>query len=382
MQCILLLYKHKDTLHLLMNNTNTRSYKYHYFYRIINKNTNQYYFGIHSTNNLNDNYMGSGTFLKKEYREHGKENFIKEILKFFDDRKTLLEYEKKIVNEDILSDPLCLNIAKGGVTSSEEHFTTGLVTVRDIHGNCFDVKKNDPRYLSGELQSVNKNMVTVRDKFGKIFKVSVADPRYTSGELIIISKGNKGVTGRIAVSKAGQNKFILKEELNEYISNGWVRNSTQKGRISPTKNKVWIYKDNVMKCVNKNNVSKYINDGWEKGRLVNTLKGQIGIMKDGVSKYIKPDELKQHILDGWSLGMKTRNKGKITVYDDSGKIFHVTKDDPRWINKEVKLIQFKNGSPAKGLIYINKNNNIKRVKPEVLQEYLNNGWSKGMKSKN
>lgn len=141
MQCFLLLYKHKETLHLLMSN---RRYKYHYFYKITNKNTQQYYFGIHSTNNLNDNYMGSGTFLKREYKKWGKEHFVKEILKFFNDRETLAEYESKVVNEDILSDPLCLNVAKGGITGFEDGFTIGLVTVRDSDGKCFDVKKNRP----------------------------------------------------------------------------------------------------------------------------------------------------------------------------------------------------------------------------------------------
>ena len=34
--------------------------KYNYFYRIENKINGHYYYGIHSTDNLNDGYMGSG----------------------------------------------------------------------------------------------------------------------------------------------------------------------------------------------------------------------------------------------------------------------------------------------------------------------------------
>ena len=376
MQCFLLLYIHKETLHLLMSN---RQYKYHYFYKIINKNTQQYYFGIHSTNDLNDNYMGSGSFLKREYKKWGKDNFVKEILKFFDDRKTLAEYEAKVVNENILSDPLCLNVAKGGITGFEDGFTVGLITVRDSDGNCFDVKKTDSRYLSGELQSINKHSVPVRDKFGKTFRVPVDDPRYISGELVIVSKGNKGGTGRTYVMKGEECKFILKEELQQYLDDGWVQKSRCKGRVSPTKGNIWIHRDGIMKCINKMELNNYIDNGWQRGRLVNTLKNRIGIMKGGVSKYINSEDLDKYLNEGWQKGMQSRNKGKITVYDETGKVFHINKDDPRWINKEVTLVQFKNGPSCKDLKYINKSGNIKRVKPELLQQYINDGWKIGMK---
>ena len=51
------------------------------------------------------------------------------------------------------------------------------------------------------------------------------------------------------------------------------------------------------------------------------------------------------------------------------------------INKEVKLIQFKNGPASKGTIYIHNEDQIKRVKKDKLQEYLDNGWKLGMRDK-
>ena len=68
--------------------------KYHYLYKITNLVNNKYYYGIHSTDNLEDGYMGSGTQLKAAYAKYGIFNFRKEILSFYENRKELLDAER------------------------------------------------------------------------------------------------------------------------------------------------------------------------------------------------------------------------------------------------------------------------------------------------
>ena len=58
--------------------------KYNYFYKITNNLNNHFYYGIHSTNDLEDGYMGSGTRLHYAYKKYGIDNFSKEILKYFE----------------------------------------------------------------------------------------------------------------------------------------------------------------------------------------------------------------------------------------------------------------------------------------------------------
>jgi len=68
--------------------------RYHYIYKTTCKITNRFYVGMHSTDNLEDGYIGSGKLLIYSIRKHGKENHVKEILKFLPNRTSLKEREK------------------------------------------------------------------------------------------------------------------------------------------------------------------------------------------------------------------------------------------------------------------------------------------------
>lgn len=79
---------------------------------------------MHSTSNLDDNYLGSGTRLWKSIKKYGKDNHSREILEFLPDRKALAAREREIVNESVISDPLSMNLMKGGEAGgfiNEEH---------------------------------------------------------------------------------------------------------------------------------------------------------------------------------------------------------------------------------------------------------------------
>jgi len=145
-----------------------QTYKYNYFYKITNNINGHYYYGIHSTDDLDDGYMGSGTILHQAYNSDGIENFTKEIIKFFDTREECSLYESQIVNKELARSRDCYNIRLGG----DNQFVW-------YHK---DESRNQIRKTMTPLNSANP---------------------------------------RIWVCKSGDVKYIRKEFLEEYISNGW-----------------------------------------------------------------------------------------------------------------------------------------------------------------
>lgn len=92
--------------------------KYHFIYKTTCLVTGKEYYGMHSTDDLDDGYLGSGIVLRRSIRKHGKENHIREIFgDFLPDRESLRLREAEIIDEHRLRDQNCMNLAKGGMSS-------------------------------------------------------------------------------------------------------------------------------------------------------------------------------------------------------------------------------------------------------------------------
>ena len=109
-----------------MTNLNSQK-KYHYIYKTTNLINGKFYVGMHSTNNLKDGYLGSGKKLRYSIRKYGIEKFKIEYLEFFNNRIDLANREKQLVNEDLLKDPMCMNLKNGGNGGPEQRRPRGLV---------------------------------------------------------------------------------------------------------------------------------------------------------------------------------------------------------------------------------------------------------------
>lgn len=200
--------------------------KYHFLYKTTNIKNGRFYIGIHSTNNLNDGYLGSGKRLRFSIRKHSKENFKLEILEFFENRELLVEREKELVNDELLKEPLCMNLKPGGSGgfSSETHRIKAQVAGAKKVNEIVWARDNHRKMHSDRMCNLWKNGVLTQTPWEK-GKPHTEESKRKMSE----AKKGKG-TGKansqfdtIWITNGTENKKIKKEEI---IPIGW-----KKGRV-------------------------------------------------------------------------------------------------------------------------------------------------------
>jgi len=93
-------------------------------YKRTNKINGMFYIGAHSTDDLNDGYMGSGKRFKYALKKYGIDNFKSEILHDVENAELMFFIEQLIVDEEFLKRKDVYNIypgGTGGCPSGENH---------------------------------------------------------------------------------------------------------------------------------------------------------------------------------------------------------------------------------------------------------------------
>jgi len=87
---------------------------YYTIYKTTNLTNDKIYIGYHSTEDLNDTYLGSGKALNQAIKRDGLENFTKEILYIFPTKEEALDKEAELVNESFVASRANYNLKIGG----------------------------------------------------------------------------------------------------------------------------------------------------------------------------------------------------------------------------------------------------------------------------
>lgn len=212
-----------------MRHTNRR--KYHYIYKTTCLVTGKYYLGMHSTDDLNDGYIGSGKRLWYSINKYGKENHVCEILEHYFTREWLREREAELVNPETLTDPLCMNLKLGGdggfghineLGLNRSGFTElqkqkGLESMKPFCSENAKKAHSDGVYIhlyfdTDRAKEASKKAHSSEAKKKRRETISNTKPFDAEKNS---QYGTCWITNGVTTMK------IPKQELNEYISNGW-----------------------------------------------------------------------------------------------------------------------------------------------------------------
>lgn len=98
--------------------SNTLERRFHIVYKTTCLVNNKEYIGVHSTNDLEDGYLGSGDAFKKAFSKFGRSNFTRKILSMHSSREEALKEEGQLVDIAYVKNPMSYNIALGGVANA------------------------------------------------------------------------------------------------------------------------------------------------------------------------------------------------------------------------------------------------------------------------
>lgn len=144
---------------------------YYTIYKVTNLLDGKIYIGSHKTKKLDDNYMGSGIYIKRAINQHGVKNFRKEILFVFRTAEEMYVKEAEIVNENFLKTENTYNMTVGGFggwdyankkglnnsTKSKETLMKGANSTRLKWKTDSEFRKKESENISERNSKVSKN---------------------------------------------------------------------------------------------------------------------------------------------------------------------------------------------------------------------------------
>lgn len=205
----------------------------HYIYKTICSVTGKWYIGMHSTNNLDDGYMGSGKILRYSIRKYGVENHTKEILEFFETREELVLREQEIVNKELIGDGKCMNLKEGGnggfISDEQQRYRSecgGKALHKKIKDDIIFNEEYRKKISVGVQKAMdNGKMRKIQDNFSWVgLKKTEKSKKKTSETMKGTGTGETNSQyGTCWITKDGINKKIKKEDLETYLNDGWLK---------------------------------------------------------------------------------------------------------------------------------------------------------------
>mgnify|MGYP006298970351 CR=1 FL=1 len=198
-------------------------------YKTTNLINNKIYIGCHITENLEDEYLGSGIQISKAIKKYGRDNFKREILFLFSSKEEMLLKESEIVDSDFIKRKDTYNLTIGGYGGFYYINEKGLNHSVNQHKIVHEKLKNDSDYREIFCKKVSEGIKRHIDKNGALWKgkkhreetkkrIGIKASKHQSGE------GNSQY-GTMWITNGRENRKIRK---NEEIPENWRKDRVVK----------------------------------------------------------------------------------------------------------------------------------------------------------
>jgi group I intron endonuclease len=207
-------------------------------YQTTNTVNGKIYVGMHQTDDLQDDYLGSGKALKRAIRKYGEGVFSKIYIAVFDRREDMVEHERLLVNEDFVSRFDTYNLKVGGEGGWDHICENGMLG-----------KRHSTESLRKKSEGMKQYIDTLSD-----------EERTSYFELRRVARGSVSVKSFLGKSHTEQSKALMREHA-----------ATRTGSLNSSYGSFWVHNSDLRQSrrVKGAEAENLLLEGWERGRVVN-----------------------------------------------------------------------------------------------------------------
>lgn len=275
---------------------------YGYIYKTTNIVNNKIYIGQKkSPKFLGDSYLGSGKKLKIAISKYGRENFKVELLEEINCLEDMDVREIYWISFYRSTDrKIGYNISKGGNVNRtfvgennpfyhKKHSEESRKKMSE-HNSRWMLGKHHTEETKKKISEAEKGKHIKEETKEKLKIAAKNNPNYgmrgkhvseeTKKKLSESKKGKPSkAKGTVHITNDVEDKMVPADELDNYLALGWRRGrkkfspeaceNISKGHkgLPTTKGKVWINNGKINKVIPKQDLDKFLSDGWVKGML-------------------------------------------------------------------------------------------------------------------
>ena len=213
-------------------------------YKITNKINGKIYIGTHKTDNLDDGYFGSGSYLKRSIKKYGIENFTKEIMYLCRSAEEMFNMEALLVDDGFTKRKDTYNIKEGG------------------SGGFGHINKSGLNVDISKQRQINPDIIKIASKRGNDRKKELlsSDNEYKKEFSAKVSKGIEKY-----YDNGGSNGWSGKTHTDETkIKIGKITSQSQKGSGNSQYGTIWITDGTNNRKIKSDDT---IPNGWKRGRI-------------------------------------------------------------------------------------------------------------------